>query len=132
MVLVDLPSYKLFWKKHRLFENLFIKSFISKKVYEFIVRFLHFESSNIEHDKISKISNLVDYFNSLWTKNAPFTKIYTIDETMVPYRGKLGIKQFMPNKPIKYGIKIYAIADSETAYVRKWHIYSGKYDRKDT
>jgi len=132
MGLVDLPSYKLFWKKHPLFENFFVKSLISKKEFEFIVRFLHFESINIVHDKISKIRYLVNYFNSLWTKYSPFAKTYTIDETMVPYRGKLGIKQYIPNKPIKYGIKIYAIADSDTAYVRKWHIYSGKYDRKDT
>jgi len=48
---------------------------------------------------------------------------------MIPYRGKLGIKQYMPNKPCKYGIKIYVLAGSESAYVQKWHIYSGKYDK---
>jgi len=131
MGLVDLPSYKLFWRKHPLFENSFVKSHISKKEYEFIVRFLHFEDKNVE-DKISKIRNLVAYFNTLWTKYSPLCKTYTIDETMIPYRGRLGIKQYMPNKPCKYGIKIYVFASSELAYVQKWHIYSGKYDKKDT
>ena len=39
MGLVDLPSYKLFWNKHLLFENLFVKNLLSKHEYEFIVRY---------------------------------------------------------------------------------------------
>ena len=51
---------------------------------------------------------------------------YSIDETMVAYRGRLGIRQYLPSKPVKYGIKIYALANSSNGYVRKWLIYTGR------
>ena len=51
---------------------------------------------------------------------------------MVPYRGRLGIKQYMPNKPVKYGMKIYAIANVVSSYIRKWHVYLGRFEKKDT
>ncbi len=51
---------------------------------------------------------------------------------MIPHRGRLGIKHYMPKKRCKYGIKIYVFAGSESAYVQKWHNYSGNYDERDT
>ena len=51
---------------------------------------------------------------------------YSIDETMVAYRGRLGIRQYLPSKPVKYGIKNYALANSSNGYVRKWLIYTGR------
>ena len=30
-----------------------------------------------------------------------------VDETMVGFRGRFGAKQYMPNKPVKYGIKAF-------------------------
>ena len=40
--------------------------------------------------------------------------------------------QYLPNKPIKYGIKIYAIADRESGYLKPQYVHSGKFDIKNT
>ena len=40
----------------------------------------------------------------------------TVDEQLVPFRGRCSFIQYMPSKPDKYGIKIFWACDSETAY----------------
>ena len=38
------------------------------------------------------------------------------------------IKQYMPMKPIKYGIKGWVLADSHTGYFAKFELYTGNSD----
>nr|XP_023012890.1 piggyBac transposable element-derived protein 4-like [Leptinotarsa decemlineata] len=50
----------------------------------------------------------------------------TIDEKLEAYRGGCSFIQYIPNKPAKYGIKIYALVDSKTFYTYNPEIYCGK------
>lgn len=43
-----------------------------------------------------------------------------------PFRGRCGFVQYMPNKPAKYGVKMYALCDAKTHYTFKFEIYCGK------
>ena len=36
---------------------------------------------------------------------------------MIKYKGRLYFRQYMPKKPVKYGIKVWMAADSKTGYV---------------
>ena len=36
----------------------------------------------------------------------------TDDEAIVPFKGRLGFKQFMKDKPIKFGIKLWVCGGS--------------------
>ena len=48
-----------------------------------------------------------------------------VDETMVGFRGRFGAKQYMPQKPTKWGIKCFTLADSSTGYVLHTFVYTG-------
>ena len=50
----------------------------------------------------------------------------SIDEAMIPYKCRLGFKQYIKNKPTKWGIKIFVLADATVCYVKRLQIYSGK------
>ncbi|UYV75531.1 hypothetical protein LAZ67_13000529 [Cordylochernes scorpioides] len=50
----------------------------------------------------------------------------TIDEKLIPFRGRCGFRQYMPNKPAKYGLKIYTISDARIFYTFNFEIYCGK------
>ncbi|XDV54752.1 hypothetical protein PO909_022975 [Leuciscus waleckii] len=55
----------------------------------------------------------------------------TVDECLVPFRGRCPFKQYMPSKPSKYGIKIWAACDASSSYAWNMQIYTGKAaDRK--
>ena len=43
----------------------------------------------------------------------------------MPFKGRLSIKQYMPLKPTKHGIKFYAICEADTGYCLNIYVYSG-------
>ena len=45
---------------------------------------------------------------------------------MIPFKGRLGMKQYMPQKPTKRGIKVWECADSANGYVVDLSVYTGK------
>ena len=48
-----------------------------------------------------------------------------VDETMVGFRGGFGAKQYRPDKPTKWGIKCFTLADSSNGYVLNVLVYTG-------
>lgn len=50
----------------------------------------------------------------------------SIDESMIAFKGRSGMEQYMPMKPIKRGFKVWALADSESGYLINFDIYTGK------
>ena len=49
-----------------------------------------------------------------------------VDEAMVKYKGRTSLKQYMPIKPIKRGIKLWCRADSTNGYLCDFDVYTGK------
>jgi hypothetical protein len=50
----------------------------------------------------------------------------TVDEQLVPFRGRCSFLQYMPKKPVKYGLKFWLLCDTETRYVLALDLYTGK------
>lgn len=46
----------------------------------------------------------------------------SVDEQMVPFKGRLGIKVYIANKPIKRGIKIFALA-GQSGYIHRFTVF---------
>lgn len=76
-----------------------------------------------------KLAAIRDVWN-LWVERLPL--VYnpgpdvTVDECLIPFRGQCAFKQYMPSKPAKYGIKIWAACDSRTSYAWNMQVYTGK------
>ena len=54
------------------------------------------------------------------------SKELAIDEAMIKFQGRSSLKQYMPQKPIKRGIKVWVLADSRNGYFSRLEIYTGK------
>ncbi len=50
----------------------------------------------------------------------------TVDEQLIPTRGRCSFRQYIPSKPGKYGIKVFWCCDSATAYPLKGEVYLGR------
>ena len=50
----------------------------------------------------------------------------TVDEAMVKHNGRLSMKQFMPMKPVKRGIKVWECAEASSGFVCDFQVYTGK------
>ncbi|XP_051574823.1 piggyBac transposable element-derived protein 4-like [Myxocyprinus asiaticus] len=66
----------------------------------------------------------------MWVKRLPF--LYnlgphvTVDECLVAFRGRCPFRQYIPSKPAKYVIKIWAAYEAQTNYAWNMQMYTGK------
>lgn len=51
----------------------------------------------------------------------------SVDESMVPFKGRLSFKQYMKDKPCKFEIKFLMLADATSTYCWNFDVYVGKY-----
>ncbi|XP_046666339.1 piggyBac transposable element-derived protein 4-like [Homalodisca vitripennis] len=80
--------------------------------------------SESDDNEVGKISPLIDRLNdSFKMKKTPGEDV-VIDESMIPFRGRLLFRQYLPNKTHKYGIKVLKICDT-TGYTYKMKVYMG-------
>lgn len=78
------------------------------------------------HDPLFKLKPLLDDSTLLCrTYYVPGMQV-SIDERMVAFKGRCGMKQYIKNKPTKRGFKIWVLADSKTGYTYTFEIYTGK------
>lgn len=77
-------------------------------------------------DKLAPIRNVFDKWvqrtKSLYVPG----KCVTVDEQLLPFRGRCPFIQYLPSKPAKYGIKIWACCDSDNYYAHNLEVYVGR------
>lgn len=49
---------------------------------------------------------------------------------MIPFKGRSTLKQHIPLKPVKRGIKVWTRADSKNGYISQFQVYLGKVGKK--
>ena len=72
------------------------------------------------------IEKLVANYQKYYTAS----KYVTVDEQVHPFRWRCGFRVYMPNKPLKYGIKLWCLCDAASAYCANLQVYTGMIDRK--
>lgn len=78
------------------------------------------------YDKLHKIRPILTHLNNQFMGQAVSSSSQSIDEAMIPFKGRSSIKQYMPMKPVKRGYKVWIRADAKTGYVYQFELYTGK------
>jgi len=77
-------------------------------------------------DKIYKtrpvFNHLIDKFKHYYVPNCELS----LDEGMIPTKNKLSFKQYIKDKPIRWGIKTFLLCDSENGYIVNAEVYTGR------
>jgi len=103
---------------------------MSQKPFLFLVYCLLFDDSTTRaqrraDDKLAPISNIYDKFVTACEANYTPGTGCTVDESLHEFRGMFSFRQYIPNKPSKYGIKVYDLADNKTFYLDSSKLYTG-------
>ena len=79
-----------------------------------------------EYDPLYKIRPLVQHCQQNFQEQYIPGQHLSVDEGMIRYKGRLFFRQYMPKKPVKWGIKVWMAAEAKTGYVANYDIYLGK------
>jgi len=80
------------------------------------------------YDRLHKLRPIIDVLNCRLKEMYIPSSVMAVDESMVPFKGRSSMKQYMPMKPVKRGYKVWCLADSRTGFVNQFDIYSGRSD----
>ena len=96
--------------------------------FEEISRVLRFDirSERNQRDPIGPIQIVFQKFIENCKSNYIPSHQMTVDEQLVTFKGRCRFRMFIPSKPGRYGIKIWALCDSTNAYLYNADIYTGK------
>lgn len=122
------PTLKDYFSKKILYKSDIGKyTGMSRMRFEMLLSNLHFVDNDIQ-DPTNRLNKIDPLSNELISK---FQLAYTpeqdvcIDESMIPFRGRLIFRQYLPGKRHQYGIKIFKLC-GKGGYTYNFKIYSGK------
>lgn len=128
-----LPSLSCYWKSDPYLSVSAIQEVMTSKRFKKLLENLHLNNNSLSlprgdlnHDKLHKLRPLIDNLNSNIFKHYDHSSFLSVDESMIPFKGRSNMKQYMPQKPVKRGYKVWCLADALTGYVLNYEIYTGK------
>eukprot|EP00112_Aurelia_sp_Birch-Aquarium-sp1_P015019 Seg3293.2 transcript_id=Seg3293.2/GoldUCD/mRNA.D3Y31 product="PiggyBac transposable element-derived protein 4" protein_id=Seg3293.2/GoldUCD/D3Y31 len=132
MSVVDLPELRMYWCKDKFFGNFGIADVMPRLRFEKLSQYFHandrtaYNRGDPNRDKLHLIRPIMDVVLANCLEKYNPHRDVAIDEAMVKFRGVLGFRQYMPAKPTKYGIKVWARADSANGFVSEFEVYVGR------
>ena len=133
MSIAHIPVLEDYWKRDPVLQYAPIADLISRDRFRDISRYLHFadNSSLIPHgipghDCLGKVLPILTHLCQRFAALYDPRRESSIDEAMIKFQGRSSLKQYMPIKPIKRGIKVWVLADSINGYFSQLEVYTGK------
>ena len=119
-----------YWSTHAATRTPIFSDTMPVKRFLQILRYLHFVDNNdVTVDKsvkTYKVRNIVDYLCKRFRAVYVPAQELSLDETMIKFKGRLSIKNYVKIKPIKWGIKNFTLAESRSGYVLNVSTYIGQ------
>ncbi|EFN87013.1 PiggyBac transposable element-derived protein 4, partial [Harpegnathos saltator] len=76
-------------------------------------------------DKLFKIREVLNYVqNKFQTVYTPKQEL-SLDEGIIPWRGRLSFRTYNPAKLVKYGILVRMLCEATSGYICNFKVYSG-------
>ncbi|XP_038220473.1 piggyBac transposable element-derived protein 4-like [Zerene cesonia] len=118
-----------YWSTDSLYNLPFCRSFMSRDRFLYLLKNLSFNDGNTYKitDPNRYLKPLINFFNGLMKELVSPPKNLAIDEDVVHCGGRLKIRQHIDGKMHKYGVKMYALTDTN-GITQKMHIYCGSHD----
>lgn len=132
MGIKKLPSYRDYWSSKQEIRDPFISKYMSVNRFGWILTNLHINDNTSipnrgeqNYDKLYKIRPYLEILLQTYKNSYLPSRNQSIDESMIRFKGRSSLKQYMPDKPIRRGYKVWVRADSR-GYVCQFQVYEGK------
>lgn len=122
MSVITQPEIKGYWSAETRDER--VANCLTRDRFFEINRCLHFVDNNIigeNNDRLRKIRPFLEKVQESFIQYVAPGTVNSVDEMMVPFKGRSCLKNYMAQKPHKWGFKFYCIADV-SGYVRRFFV----------
>ena len=134
MGIVKLPRMTMYWSTDNLvYQGSTVSSAMTQTRFFQIWRYFHLADNtqslpreDPRFDKIYRVRQFLDIIVGNAQLLYRLDQDVSIDETMVPHKGCLSFKQYIKNKPVRWGIKLWVLCEAKTGYVFNFQVYLGK------
>ena len=125
------PRRRMYWSNDDDVRNEAIANAMTRDRFSTLVRYIHLcDNSNLDPgDKFSKVRPLISLLNERFLLYFQKQQNLSIDESMIPYYGRHGAKQFIRGKPIRFGYKMWALT-TPLGYLLQFEPYQGARGRQ--
>ncbi|KAJ8910560.1 hypothetical protein NQ315_008945 [Exocentrus adspersus] len=121
---LQFPRVRMYWQKNigipLVQENMAFNRFSKLR------QTVHLVDVNDRQGTVDRLWKVRDLYNSIRQRcqELPMETFLCVDEQMVPFKGQINIKQYIKNKPKKWGIKIFVLA-GQSGLIYDFVIYQG-------
>lgn len=118
-----------YWSKEDVLRCDIVARAMSRNKFQDIKSKLKFAKSSDQSDtdKVWKVRSIMNIFRQNILQFGFFGTALSIDEMMIKFFGRTCLKQFVHMKPVRFGIKIWAVCTTE-GFLLDFEIYCGKND----
>lgn len=133
MGLVNKPTIHSYWSTDEILQTPLFKNCMSRNPFTQILRHIHFVNNTQliprgqdGYDKLGKIRPFLELIRNRFQRVYAPSRNLSVDETLVKFKGRLSWRQYMRDKPARFGLNEFTLADSENGYVLDINVYTGK------
>lgn len=127
MSYIKYPRLRMYWSSNPGLRQNGIANAMTVNRFEDIMRHLHFTELNedAEDDRFFKIRPVLDVLHTTFLSAMEPEEFQSVDEQIIPFKGKHTTKQYIPKKPKPWGFKVWVRAGASTSYMYQFELYQG-------
>ncbi|KAL8589454.1 hypothetical protein ACOMHN_061665 [Nucella lapillus] len=106
---------------------------MSKNRFEQLAKYFHLADSTkavprgqAGYDPLYKVRPLISLTQESFSSQFVPGRNVTVDEAMIKFKGRCGFLQYMPAKPTKWGVKVWALCDADSFYMLNYSVHTGR------
>jgi hypothetical protein len=129
MGIVHLPRSHMYWEERWL--QPFVVDAFSRDRFHELLRFFHIAPptpAGVKHTVLDKVAPLITACQHSFSTSFLPAQVLVVDESMVPFKGREPMKQYLPDKPTSWGYKVWCVASDK--YLLNFSVYRGRQKRK--
>ncbi|XP_020298085.1 piggyBac transposable element-derived protein 4-like [Pseudomyrmex gracilis] len=116
-----------YWSTDPSIKTPFFSKIMSRNRFLQIMQSWHFCNNNDispNPHRLVKVQPVIDYFKEKFNNVYKPDQQLSLDECVIPWRGRLSIKTYNPTKITKYGILVRMLSEARTGYVSNFCVYA--------
>jgi hypothetical protein len=120
-----LPQLPMYWSS--LYSHTFVSNAISRDRFQQLLRYFYVASQEQQQqntDPLRKVRWFSQQLQQLFSSHSIPSQILTVDEAMVGFKGRSELKQYIPQKPTKWGYKVWCLVSD--CYLLHFEIFEGR------